>query len=98
MDDPIVEEGSHNIVDPSSNRGQIQGEKRWRPWGGWSRHRRARMEEEACQRRNSLKKKFKFEESKSSGKVDTTDWVVPAGCKPDSKTCRGWLKKQGQSL
>ena len=49
-------------------------------------------------KKKSLKKKFKFEESKSSGKVDTTDWVVPAGCKPDSKTCRGCLKKQGQSL
>ena len=26
-----------------------------------------------------LKKKVKFEESKSSGKVDMTGWVVPAG-------------------
>ena len=41
----------------------------------------------------SLKKKVKFEESKSSGKVDMTGWVVSAGCEPDSKTCRGCLKK-----
>jgi uncharacterized protein (DUF4415 family) len=38
-------------------------------------------------------KKVKFEESKSSGKVDMTGWVVPAGCEPDSKTCRGCLKR-----
>eukprot|EP01036_Dinobryon_divergens_P060069 gene60069-80110_t len=37
--------------------------------------------------------KVKFEGSKSSGKVDMTGWVVPAGCEPDSKTCRGCLKK-----
>ena len=36
----------------------------------------------------SLKKKVKFEESKSSDKVDMTGWVVPAGCEPYSKTCR----------
>ena len=40
-----------------------------------------------------LKNKDKFEESKSSGKVDMTGWVVRAGCKPDSKTCKGCLKK-----
>ena len=38
-------------------------------------------------------KKVKFEESKSSSKVDMTGWVVPAGCEPDSKTCRGCLKR-----
>ena len=41
----------------------------------------------------SLKKKVKFEESKSSGKVAMTGWVVPAGCESDSKTCRGCFKK-----
>jgi hypothetical protein len=41
----------------------------------------------------SLKKKIKFGESKSSDKVDMTGWVVPAGCEPYSKTCRGCLKK-----
>ncbi len=42
----------------------------------------------------SLKKKVKFEESKSSGKVAMTGGVVPAGgCESDSKTCRGCLKK-----
>ena len=37
----------------------------------------------------SFKMKVKFD----AGKVDMTGWVVPAGCEPDSKTCRGCLKK-----
>jgi hypothetical protein len=40
-----------------------------------------------------LLKKVKFEGSKNSSKVDLTGWVVPARCEPDSKTCRGCLKK-----
>ncbi len=43
-----------------------------------------------------LKKTVKFKEekgNKTSGKVDMIGWVVPAGCEPVSKTCRGCLKK-----
>ena len=43
-----------------------------------------------------LKKTVKFKEekdNKASGKTDMTGWVVPAGCEPVSKTCRGCLKK-----
>ena len=35
-----------------------------------------------------------MEETKPlAGKIDMTGWVVPAGCEPVSKTCRGCLKK-----
>ena len=49
-------------------------------------------EEEACQRKGAhhlghSRRKF------DAGKVDIAGWVVPAGCEPDSKTCRGCLKK-----
>ena len=42
-----------------------------------------------------LKKTVKFvkEEPKGTEKADTTGWVVPPGCEPVSKTCRGCLKK-----
>ena len=35
-----------------------------------------------------------IEETKPlAGKIDMTGWMVPAGCEPVSKTCRGCLKK-----
>ena len=35
-----------------------------------------------------------IEETKPlAAKIDMTGWVVPAGCEPVSKTCRGCLKK-----
>ena len=43
-----------------------------------------------------LKKAVRFKEekgNKTTGKIDMTGWVVPAGCEPVSKTCRGCLKK-----
>ena len=40
---------------------------------------------------------MKFKEEKSdkttTGKIDMTGWVVPTGCEPVSKTCKGCLKK-----
>jgi hypothetical protein len=30
---------------------------------------------------------------KTTGEIDMTGWVVPTGCEPVSKTCRGCLKK-----
>jgi hypothetical protein len=50
MGDPIAEEGSHNVAGPCSDRRQFQDEKRWRPWGGWLQHRRARMKRLAKER------------------------------------------------
>ena len=43
-----------------------------------------------------LKKTVEFKDekgNKTTGKIDMTGWVVPAGCDPVSKTCRGCLKK-----
>ena len=43
-----------------------------------------------------MKKTVKFKEEKSdktTGKIDMTGGVVPTGCEPVSKTCRGCLKK-----
>ena len=47
-------------------------------------------------RNKLLKKTVKFKDEKGTkptGKIDMTGWVVPAGCEPVSKTCRGCLKK-----
>jgi hypothetical protein len=47
--------------------------------------------------KKQLKKTVKFGKEergdKATGKIDMTGWVVPAGCKPVSKKCRGCLKK-----
>jgi hypothetical protein len=47
-------------------------------------------------RNKLLKKTVKFKDekgTKTTGKIDMTGWVVPSGCEPVSKTCRGCLKK-----
>ena len=85
------------IAGNRANRGMATGGGRGAGGRGAGRGGRGPSRKKGSSPPNKLYKKtvkFKDEKgTKTTGKIDMTGWVVPAGCEPISKTCRGCLKK-----